>query len=163
MYKIDPRTRQVLIKMIEKPIIPQRNLTGQLNLSRVQVDYVITKINESLSDEGLPPVYFDGNNYHLSEASRLFFVDFFSSDHVYRYYEMDIEERKKYIYLMLFYHYEEYLSVNHFLGVLDIGKTTFINDLKKVEKELESLIFKSNIIGKRVTIWLEMNRSCVIN
>ena len=139
MYKIDQRTRQVLIKMIEKPIIPQRNLTGQLNLSRVQVDYVITKINESLSDEGLPPVYFDGNNYHLSEASRLFFVDFFSSDHVYRYYEMDIEERKKYIYLMLFYHYEEYLSVNHFLGVLDIGKTTFINDLKKVEKELESL------------------------
>lgn len=139
MYKIDQRTRQVLIKMIEKPIIPQRNLTGQLNLSRVQVDYVITKINESLSDEGHPPVYFDGNNYHLSEASRLFFVDFFSSDHVYRYYEMDIEERKKYIYLMLFYHYEEYLSVNHFLGVLDIGKTTFINDLKKVEKELESL------------------------
>ena len=133
MYKIDQRTRQVLIKMIE------RNLTGQLNLSRVQVDYVITKINESLSDEGHPPVYFDGNNYHLSEASRLFFVDFFSSDHVYRYYEMDIEERKKYIYLMLFYHYEEYLSVNHFLGVLDIGKTTFINDLKKVEKELESL------------------------
>ena len=139
VYKIDQRTRQVLIKMIEKPIIPQRNLTGQLNLSRVQVDYVITKINESLSDEGLPPVYFDGNNYHLSEASRLFFVDFFSSDHVYRYYEIDIEERKKYIYLMLFYHYEEYLSVNHFLGVLDIGKTTFINDLKKVEKELESL------------------------
>ncbi len=139
MYKIDQRTRQVLIKMIEKPIIPQRNLTGQLNLSRVQVDYVITKINESLSDEGHPPVYFDGNNYHLSEASRLFFVDFFSSDHVYRYYEMDIEERKKYIYLMLFYHYKEYLSVNHFLGVLDIGKTTFINDLKKVEKELESL------------------------
>ena len=139
VYKIDQQTRQVLIKMIEKPIIPQRNLTGQLNLSRVQVDYVITKINESLSDEGHPPVYFDGNNYHLSEASRLFFVDFFSSDHVYRYYEMDIEERKKYIYLMLFYHYEEYLSVNHFLGVLDIGKTTFINDLKKVEKELESL------------------------
>lgn len=139
MYKIDQRTRQVLIKMIEKPIISQRNLTGQLNLSRVQVDYVITKINESLSNEGLPPVYFDGNNYHFSEASRLFFVDFFSSDHVYRYYEMDIEERKKYIYLMLFYHYEEYLSVNHFLGVLDIGKTTFINDLKKVEKELESL------------------------
>ncbi|WP_438782316.1 BglG family transcription antiterminator [Enterococcus sp. DIV0187] len=139
VYKIDQRTRQVLIKMIEKPIISQRNLTGQLNLSRVQVDYVITKINESLSNEGLPPVYFDGNNYHLSEASRLFFVDFFSSDHVYRYYEMDIEERKKYIYLMLFYHYEEYLSVNHFLGVLDIGKTTFINDLKKVEKELESL------------------------
>jgi transcriptional antiterminator len=73
VYKIDQRTRQVLIKMIEKPIISQRNLTGQLNLSRVQVDYVITKINESLSNEGLPPVYFDGNNYHFSEASRLFF------------------------------------------------------------------------------------------
>ena len=52
MYKIDQRTRQVLIKMIEKPIIPQRNLTGQLNLSRVQVDYGMTKIKEYLSEEG---------------------------------------------------------------------------------------------------------------
>lgn len=137
MYNMDQRTRQVLIKLIEKPVRSQSNLTNQLHLSRVQIEYVINKINESLSDEELPPVYFDGNNFHLSEASRLFFVDFFSGENVYRYYEMDIEERKKYIYLMLFYHYEEYLSVNHFLEALNIGKTTFINDLKKVEKELE--------------------------
>lgn len=138
MYKMDQRTRQVLIKLIEKPVCSQSNLTNQLHLSRVQVEYVINKINEALSDEGLPPVYFDGNSFHLSETSRLFFVDFFSGENSYRYYEMDIEERKKYIYLMLFYHYEEYLSVNHFLEALDIGKTTFINDLKRVEKELES-------------------------
>ncbi|WP_438790312.1 BglG family transcription antiterminator [Enterococcus sp. DIV0756] len=135
---MDQRTRQVLIKLIEKPVCSQSNLTNQLHLSRVQVEYVINKINEALSDEGLPPVYFDGNSFHLSETSRLFFVDFFSGENSYRYYEMDIEERKKYIYLMLFYHYEEYLSVNHFLEALDIGKTTFINDLKRVEKELES-------------------------
>lgn len=138
MYKMDQRTRQVLIKLIEKPVCSQSNLTNQLHLSRVQVEYVINKINEALSDEGLPPVYFDGNSFHLSETSRLFFVDFFSGENSYRYYEMDIEERKKYIYLMLFYHCEEYLSVNHFLEALDIGKTTFINDLKRVEKELES-------------------------
>ena len=138
MYKMDQRTRQVLIKLIEKPVSSQSNLTNQLHLSRVQVEYVINKINEALSDEGLPPVYFDGNSFHLSETSRLFFVDFFSGENSYRCYEMDIEERKKYIYLMLFYHYEEYLSVNHFLEALDIGKTTFINDLKRVEKELES-------------------------
>lgn len=138
MYKMDQRTRQVLIKLIEKPVCSQSNLTNQLHLSRVQVEYVINKINEALSDEGLPPVYFDGNSFHLSETSRLFFVDFFSGENSYRCYEMDIEERKKYIYLMLFYHYEEYLSVNHFLEALDIGKTTFINDLKRVEKELES-------------------------
>lgn len=138
MYKMDQRTRQVLIKLIEKPVCSQSNLTNLLHLSPVQVEYVINKINEALSDEDLPPVYFDGNSFHLSETSRLFFVDFFSGENSYRYYEMDIEERKKYIYLMLFYHYEEYLSVNHFLEALDIGKTTFINDLKRVEKELES-------------------------
>lgn len=139
MYKIDRRTRQVLIKLIEKPVSSQKNLTSQLKLSRVQIDYVITKINEALTEEKLPPVYFDGNQFHLSEVCRLFFVDLFSDDRIYRYYEMDIEERKKYIFLMLVYHYEEYLSVNHFLEVLEVGKTTFINDLKKVEKELDSL------------------------
>ena len=108
MYKMDQRTRQVLIKLIEKPVCSQSNLTNLLHLSPVQVEYVINKINEALSDEDLPPVYFDGNSFHLSETSRLFFVDFFSGENSYRYYEMDIEERKKYIYLMLFYHYEEY-------------------------------------------------------
>ncbi|MDT2598288.1 BglG family transcription antiterminator [Enterococcus hulanensis] len=142
MQKIDQRTRQVLIKLIEKPVISQKNLANQLKLSKVQIDYVITKVNESLSDEGLPPVWFDGNYFHLADTSRLFLVDFFSSDKVYRYYEMDIGERKKYIYLMLFYHCGEYLSVNHFLEVLEVGKTTFINDLKKVEKELEALAIK---------------------
>lgn len=144
MQKIDQRTRQVLVKLIEKPVISQNSLTNQLQLSKVQIDYVITKVNELLSDEALPPVWFDGNYFHLSDSSRLFLVDFFSNDTVYRYYEMDMEERKKYIYLMLFYHCEDYLSVNHFLAVLEVGKTTFINDLKKVEKELESVGIQIN-------------------
>ncbi|WP_251866918.1 BglG family transcription antiterminator [Enterococcus malodoratus] len=139
MQKIDQRTKHVLIKLIEKPVISQKNLMGQLRLSKVQIDYVITKVNEWLVDETLLPVWFDGNYYHLSDIGRLFLVEFFSGDQVYHHYEMDIEERKKYIYLMLFYHCEDYLSVNHFLEVLDIGKTTFINDLKKVEKELETI------------------------
>lgn len=137
MQKIDQRTRQVLTKLVEKPVISQKNLANQLALSKVQIDYVITKVNELLDHENLPPVWFDGHYFHLSDDGRVFLVDFFSSEIIYRYYEMDLSERKKYIYLMLFYHCEEYLSVNHFLEVLDIGKTTFINDLKKVEKELK--------------------------
>lgn len=160
MQKIDQRTRQVLIKLIEKPVISQRNLTKQLNLSKVQIEYVITKINDSLSEEMLPPVWFDGNQFHLSETSRIFLVDLFSTEKVYRYYEMDVEERKKYIYMMLFYHCEEYLSVNHFLEVLAVGKTTFINDMKKVEKELEPLNVQINynrkngyyLIGEEATL-----------
>ncbi|MDN6004627.1 MAG: helix-turn-helix domain-containing protein, partial [Enterococcus sp.] len=144
MQKVDQRTRQILLKLIEKPIISSKNLSTHLKLTKVQIDYVITKVNELLAEETLPPVWFDGNYFHLSDDSRLFLVEFFSNDQIYRQYEMDIDERKKYIYLMLFYHTDEYLSVNHFLEVLDIGKTTFINDLKKVEKELESISIQIN-------------------
>lgn len=144
MRKIDQRTRQVLLKLIEKPVITQKNLTSSLKLSRVQIDYVINKVNELLSDKALPPVWFNGNYFHLSEESRIFLVDLLSSDKIYHSYEMNIGERKKYIYLMLFYHWNEYLSVNHFLEVLDIGKTTFINDLKKVEKELQIIGIEIN-------------------
>jgi len=144
MQKVDQRTRQILLKLVEKPIISSKNLSTHLKLTKVQIDYVITKVNELLAEETLPPVWFDGNYFHLSDDSRLFLVEFFSNDQIYRQYEMDIDERKKYIYLMLFYHTDEYLSVNHFLEVLDIGKTTFINDLKKVEKELESISIQIN-------------------
>ena len=48
---------------------------------------------------------------------------------------MNSEERKKYIFLMLFYYESDYLSVNHFLSALRVGKTTFMADIKKLEKE----------------------------
>lgn len=95
MQKVDQRTRQILLKLIEKPIISSKNLSTHLKLTKVQIDYVITKVNELLAEETLPPVWFDGNYFHLSDDSRLFLVEFFSNDQIYRQYEMDIDERKK--------------------------------------------------------------------
>ncbi len=136
---IDRRTRLLMKKLIEKPINSQQNLMEQLSLSKSQIDYALEKASSILIDAGFTPLFVDNLNVEVSEKNNNYLLELFSQKKIYEYYELSFEERKKYIYLMLFYHYEEYLSVNHFLGVLDIGKTTFINDLKKVEKELESL------------------------
>ncbi len=52
---------------------------------------------------------------------------------------MNSEERKKYIFLMLFYYESDYLSVNHFLSALRVGKTTFMADIKKIRKRTGSV------------------------
>lgn len=142
MRVFDQRTRQVVVKLIEKPVVSQKVLASETRLSKTQLDYVINKINKFLIIKTAPPIQIENNFYTLIDESRNFFVSLFSSEEIYKYVEMDVEDRKKYIFLMLFYHTDDYLSVNHFLESLKIGKTTFINDLKKLEQELESIPIK---------------------
>ena len=49
---------------------------------------------------------------------------------------------------MLFYYESDYLSVNHFLSALRVGKTTFMADMKKLEKELSLSMITMGIRGR---------------
>lgn len=136
MVIIDQRTRLLMKKLIEKPINSQQNLMDQLSLSKSQINYVLEKASSVLIEAELDPLFVDNLNVELSERNKDYFLYLFSQKKIYDYYELSSEERKKYIFLMLLFHYEEYLSLNHFIQVLRVGKTTFTRDVKKVEEDL---------------------------
>ncbi|MBM7712929.1 BglG family transcription antiterminator [Enterococcus xiangfangensis] len=138
MVMIDQRTRLLMKKLIEKPINSQQNLMDQLSLSKSQIDYALEKASAVLTEAGLEPLFIDNLNVELSEENKNYFLTLFSQKKIYDYYELSSEERKKYIFLMLLFHYKEYLSLNHFIQVLKVGKTTFTRDIKKVEEELKN-------------------------
>jgi transcriptional antiterminator/mannitol/fructose-specific phosphotransferase system IIA component (Ntr-type) len=133
---IDQRTLQLIQKMIQKPLIEQEEMMRLFLLSKNQLEYAITKINELLKSNQQPLIQSDSYFLQLPPQSKSFFLNDFLNGDVYTQYEMSGEERKKYIFLMLFYYGEDYLSVNHFLSALHVGKTTFISDIKKIDKEL---------------------------
>lgn len=139
MASIDQRTFQLIEKMIERPFNTAQHLMKQLSLSKSQVEYAVSKANVLLQEAGKTPIEIGLNNFILAESSRNYFLDFLSKEDVFSVYELSGEERKKYIFLMTLYYHEEYLSINHFLDALQVGKTTLISDMKKLEEELQRL------------------------
>ncbi|WP_195493161.1 BglG family transcription antiterminator [Enterococcus gallinarum] len=133
---IDQRTLQLIQKMIQKPLMEQEEIMRFFSLSKNQLDYAIRKINELLKANKQPLIRSDPYFIQLAPKAKAFFLNDFLNGAVYTQYEMNSEERKKYIFLMLFYYESDYLSVNHFLSALRVGKTTFMADMKKLEKEL---------------------------
>lgn len=134
---IDRRTRLLMKKLIEKPINSQQNLMEQLSLSKSQIDYALEKASSILIDAGFTPLFVDNLNVEVSEKNNNYLLELFSQKKIYEYYELSFEERKKYIFMMLFFHCKEYLSLNHFIQVLNVGKTTFTRDIKKLEEDLK--------------------------
>ncbi|WP_260456693.1 BglG family transcription antiterminator [Enterococcus durans] len=124
-------------KLIEKPINSQQNLMEQLSLSKSQIDYALEKASSILIDAGFTPLFVDNLNVEVSEKNNNYLLELFSQKKIYEYYELSFEERKKYIFMMLFFHCKEYLSLNHFIQVLNVGKTTFTRDIKKLEEDLK--------------------------
>ncbi|WP_422699291.1 BglG family transcription antiterminator [Enterococcus durans] len=109
----------------------------QLSLSKSQIDYALEKASSILIDAGFTPLFVDNLNVEVSEKNNNYLLELFSQKKIYEYYELSFEERKKYIFMMLFFHCKEYLSLNHFIQVLNVGKTTFTRDIKKLEEDLK--------------------------
>ncbi|HGP3997335.1 TPA: transcription antiterminator BglG, partial [Enterococcus faecium] len=126
---IDRRTRLLMKKLIEKPINSQQNLMEQLSLSKSQIDYALEKASSILIDAGFTPLFVDNLNVEVSEKNNNYLLELFSQKKIYEYYELSFEERKKYIFMMLFFRCKEYLSLNHFIQVLNVRKTTFTRDM----------------------------------
>ncbi|MDR2975846.1 MAG: helix-turn-helix domain-containing protein, partial [Streptococcaceae bacterium] len=136
---INKRVRKVIEKLIEQPQNKLDYFLNHFSLKKSQVEYALKKINLILEDEALPLIEFDSKEIILPEKSRQYFLDAFLDDEeFFSSYEMDADERSKYIFLMLFYWQDNYLSVYHFLDSLSIGKTSFTNTSHQLEIELEN-------------------------
>lgn len=133
----DERGRRVIHYLLERPIHNIEELELQTKLTRRQLEYSLDKINEWLSENGEIPLKIENNRIVVSEKNRAQFFAQLEKKIPIKDYWMNSEERIKYLFLLLFYFYDDYFSVNHFVGEFGVGKTTIINDLKKLNTELE--------------------------
>lgn len=96
---IDQRTLQLIQKMIQKPLMEQEEIMRFFSLSKNQLDYAIRKINELLKANKQPLIRSDPYFIQLAPKAKAFFLNDFLNGAVYTQYEMNSEERKKYIFL----------------------------------------------------------------
>lgn len=133
----DERSRILMKRLIERSIHEVDELTDQTGLTKRQLEYSLDKINEYVTTEKGSKLVIENNRIILTNQLREQFIAILSDKTYLKGYLMNACERSKYLYLLLFYFLDDYLSINHFIEELGVGKTTIINDLKNLAIELE--------------------------
>lgn len=132
---MEERIKEILIEIIKNPDIKMASLTKQLNLTRRQINYAISKYNEELSAISKQTI------------SRNKLGDFFIPDHIIE--EMTRKEIRhqgisseaykpaERIILILVYLLlnKDFISSDHLVDLLKISKDTFFSDIKEVSKK----------------------------
>lgn len=134
---IDLKSKKIILTLIEKSC-EQTYLLNLLNITKRQLDYSILKINKYLSSNEQSVVVQNTSYYSLPDKSKAFLIKNLINGKIGKNYIFSTEERQKYIFLMLLYHVNTYLSSLHFLSALNISKTTLNNDIKQLELLLSS-------------------------
>lgn len=133
---LDKNAQLIIKTIIERPMVELSYIQTQTTLSKRQIDYSVEKINVWLKDEGQEPLVNEHKVVKVSQKTKHFLMHALSETLSDIDYTMNAKERQKYVFLLLFYFEDDYLSVNHLVDALKVGKTTILNDLKSLSYEL---------------------------
>ncbi|MBQ6445876.1 MAG: helix-turn-helix domain-containing protein [Bacillus sp. (in: Bacteria)] len=144
---LDERAYIIIQKIMERPFIEKQNLQEQTKLTQRQIDYSLEKINSWLESHKKKPIEINSyNQISVDYETRELLINEVSNTIPVDEYVLSSEERMQYMFLYLFINID-YLSINHFIDALKVGKTTIMSDLKALTSKLQ-----------RMGISLEYNR-----
>lgn len=127
--------------LIDKEILPIKELEQITDLTRRQIEYNVEKINSAFLSIRPKILSIDKGYIFLRDQDRNAVLNYLKNGINSKVYIFDVDERVRYLFLMLFVNYNKYLSLNHFITSLKVGKTTIQSDLK----QLESLLAVYNV------------------
>jgi transcriptional antiterminator/mannitol/fructose-specific phosphotransferase system IIA component len=145
--EIDQRNVRILQEIVVNPHLRMIDLEHRLHLSRRQVQYSLTKINDWLQEQELPTLqYHRGTGFEVTpEITEAFFR--MHKEITPERYPLKEEERVQLLLLMLLSKTED-LSLFHLTSRLDVSRNTVLQDLKKA-KELASRFWCSIQYSRR--------------
>lgn len=134
---IDQRSYLILKSIIENyPAITGKEIEKRYDLSRKQLSYSMTIINNYLSIKGLEEI--QRKNTGKFVVSEAVINDFKKNNDDQEEAYIYSEKERLYLILLILFCNEEELSVYDFTSILQIARTTFLSDLKKVKGKLET-------------------------
>lgn len=140
---LEANSLKIIELLIEKPL-SKKEVIATLNLTNRQLQYAVEKIDSYLTHHDMVPTIQDTKYITLNDESRTFFLNSILNNELNKSYYLMQEERQKYLFLLLFFHVNQPLSMKCLTDVLEIGKTTLMNDIKKLEQDLEIKNIKIN-------------------
>ena len=144
---LDERAYIIIQKILERPFIEKKDLLSKCNLTPRQLEYSLEKINDYLKTvSGKSIVLNSYDQLTVDEEMKEILLKEVSRGIPDKTYIFRSQERMKFIYFMLFLDMD-YLSMNHFMDALKVGKTTIISDIK---------VLNANLLETKISV--EYNR-----
>lgn len=133
---IDNQGLELLNEIIFKDERSISDLEKNFDLTKRQITYQIDKINDELSENGQKRIIICSDSLRLSDETEKYFQTYLVNlqffDDVY----YSKKNRQTMILFLLSCSYD-YLSLNHLILILQSSKSTILNDLKEMRKELK--------------------------
>lgn len=130
--KLDNRSNKLLEELISNPSVTSKDIEQKYGLTRRQLGYSITKINEWLTDEKLPEIQRTRKGFFIIDQS---VFTTFSKGETSKQEDTSIlsEEHRMHMILMMLLSKED-LSLVHFTSELKVSKNTILSDLKQAQQ-----------------------------
>ncbi|WP_017729638.1 BglG family transcription antiterminator [Halalkalibacterium ligniniphilum] len=146
MY-LDERSNLILKGVLSNPEISNKELESKYNLSRRQISYSFTKINDWLEENNYPPIKrTNGGKFIVSPKLIELFAEKIDGSVAAKYIPSE-KERAELIILMLLGSEDE-LSLVHFSIELEVSKNTILRDMKLVHQTVS--LYSLQIVYSRI-------------
>lgn len=127
----------ILKLLIERTIITTKELMDVTGLSIRQITYRISKINDLLESQNIPPITLRYNkDLILKSKTKDALIEIIQKNGLDKNYYLSKEERLGFMYLTLFINID-YLSLNHFIKSMKVSRSSVLLDFKDLELILE--------------------------
>ncbi|MFD2627775.1 BglG family transcription antiterminator [Oceanobacillus kapialis] len=130
--KLDNRSSKLLEELMSNPSVTSKDIEQKFGLTRRQLGYSITKINEWLLTHKLPEIQRTRKGFFIIDES--VFVTF-SKGETLRQEDASVlsEQQRMYVILMMLLSKDD-LSLIHFTSELKVSKNTILSDLKQSQQ-----------------------------
>ena len=130
---MNDRASQILNLLIKNPDYKVSNIERLLDLTRRQVNYSLSQINNDLVQNNLPKITKNADGSIVVPKETLQFYSQRSSDAATEFYSE--KERIDIICLFLAVSHDD-VSLNHLMDVLKVSKNTIVNDIKQANESI---------------------------
>ncbi|GFP75631.1 BglG family transcription antiterminator [Clostridium fungisolvens] len=170
----------ILKLLLERTLITTKELMDETGLSIRQITYRISKINDLLKSQKVPPISLRYNkDLILKSETRDAILEIIQQHDSEKAFYLKKDERLAFMYLTLFINLE-YLSLNHFIDAMKVSRSSILMDFKDLGEILKEngVYIKNNrtngyyLIGSEMEIrrlmikivinTLSINRDCKI-
>lgn len=148
---LDSRSRLILQTLLRNPFVTSKELMGNQQISKRQLTYSLSKINQYLKMKGLPIISRSKTGLFII-PDELFIQQRHEAQSIESHQDFFAEEQRIVVIILMTLIADEALSLVHFASSLKVSKNTILNDLKKVKDYVGN--FEVNYVYNRISGYL---------
>ncbi|HFI0041752.1 TPA: BglG family transcription antiterminator [Streptococcus suis] len=133
---LDKKSMLIIDLLISEEEVSLQKAMTSTQLTKKQVYYAVERVNDFLINKNQEKILISQHYVAIPTSSKNFLIDSYLTDRFSSAYIMDSEERLKYIFFKIVHQEQDYLSIAEFLYSMEVSKTTFNADMKRLQEYL---------------------------